>query len=380
MAEDNPNAHLVGRPGSRKEILTPALVLDVDALERNIRRMADFARSRGIGLRPHAKTHKSVRIARLQVDGGALGVSATPLGEAKTMVAAGIADVLITSPVVHPEKIKQLAELNLRAEGLMVVADHPDNVDALQSVVHPSRKPMKVLVDLDVGIGRTGARTAEDALAVARKIAAAPDLVFMGVQAYAGTVQHIAGYRERQEAVTREYVKLRRLLDLLEQDGLQPAMVTGAGTGTYEMDGELGLFTELQVGSYIFTDAHYNTVALSEDDPRPFEPSLFVRGTVISINQPGCVTTDTGLKRFATEGPLPPQPALGAPPGSGFRFKGDEHALVLLPDGAEKPRLGQGIEFVTSHCDPTVNLYDWYHVVRGDILVDIWPVDARGAI
>jgi 3-hydroxy-D-aspartate aldolase len=374
------NVELIGKAGSREMLQTPALVLDLDLLERNIRQMAEFAQEHGVSLRPHAKTHKSVRIARMQIEAGALGASVATIGEAKIMIEAGISDVLVTSPVVHPAKVDLLINLNSRADGLMVVADHVANVATLDAAAAAVGRPLTVLVDLDVGIGRTGSRTPEDAFFVASQIDIAPNLRFGGVQAYAGKLQHIEDYADRKAANDKECVSIRDLLDRLNASGIGVPRVTGVGTGSHDIDAREGLFTEMQVGSYVFTDTHYNAVVLREGDPRPFEPSLFVRGTVVSVNQPGCVSVDTGLKRFATDSPFPPEPVRGVSAGCSFTFKGDEHGLVVFPRPDMNLSLGTGVEFITPHCDPTVNLHDSYHVVRGETLVDIWPVDARGAI
>ena len=380
MVDLGPNADLIGQQGSREALQTPVLVLDLDILERNIRHMVEFARKHNVGLRPHAKTHKSARIAQMLVDAGAEGGCVATIGEAEIMVAAGIPNILVTSPVVHPAKLELLITLNSQAEGLMVAADHVENVDALDVAAGAAGVPLTVLVDLDVGIGRTGARTPEDAAIVVQRINAAQNLRFGGVQAYTGKIQHIEDYAERSAANELHYANIRKLLSRLDQLGIAVPRLTGAGTGSHDMDARGGLFTELQVGSYVFTDTHYNAVTLRESDPRPFEPSLFVRATVISVNQPGCVSVDAGLKRFATDSPLPPEAVRGVAAGCGFVFKGDEHGLVVFPDPNMDLALGTGVEFITPHCDPTVNLHSWYHVVRAETLIDIWPVDARGAV
>ena len=378
MPELGPNRELIGRPGSRAALMTPALVVDLDALERNIARMAEYGAGRGIALRPHAKTHKSVRIARMQVAAGALGISVATLGEAEVMARAGITGVLLTSPVVTAAKIERLIALDRDTEGLMVVADHPDNIDALARAAAGKRR-LKVVAALDLGGNRIGAADPDAALALAKRIASADTLAFAGVHAYAGQLQHIADYRERRRLADVASSLVAELRDKLLAAGLGPPMISGVGTGTHDIDAQGGPYTELQVGSYIFTDVEYNAVALREDAPQPFEPALFVRTTVISTNLEGFVTTDAGLKRFATDSVLP-EIAAGAPAGATYSFKGDEHGRVTFAEPGQTLPLGAAIECLTPHCDPTVNLYDLYHVVRGDTLVDIWPVDARGAI
>jgi len=383
MAADlGPNAHLIGVAGSRDRLNTPALLLDLDALERNIAAMAAFARAHGVALRPHSKTHKSVEIARRQIAAGAVGICCATLGEAEVIAGAGIPGVLITSPVVQPDKVARLIALNAKAEGLMVVADDPANVSALAAAAAAAGRPLTVIVDVEVGSRRTGVQSAQAATALARQIADNESLRFGGIQGYAGNLQHKYDYAERKALSDEMTAWLRQVADALAAEGLPPAIVAGAGTGTHELDARAGLMTDLEVGSYAVMDVDYDAVALREDDARPFEDALFVRASVVSATHDDFAVTDAGLKAFATDAPSPPRIARGAPEGSTYGFAGDEHGRVFYPAAAEGtgPRLaiGDAVECVTPHCDPTVNLYDHYHVVRGDTLVEIWPVDARG--
>jgi D-serine deaminase-like pyridoxal phosphate-dependent protein len=240
-------------------------------------------------------------------------------------------------------------------------------------------QPSEVFVELDIGTRRTGARTPEAALAVARQVAKSNSLVFAGIHAYAGHLQHIADYAARRTEADRCARPLAVFTEQLDAEGIRPPIVSGAGTGSHEIDALRGNYSEMQCGSYIFTDVQYNACALRQGAAQPFETGLFVQLTVISSNGDGQPITDGGLKRFATDGPVP---AIlnGAPAGSKYIFKGDEHGAIVLPDGIKDLPIGSKIECLSPHCDPTVNLYDHYHVVRGDTLVDIWPVDARGVI
>ena len=371
-----PNAASMGQPGSRWQLVTPALIVDLDRLEENIARMAGFCEAHDIALRPHAKSHKSVEICRRQIAAGAAGICCAPLGEAEVMAAAGIAKVTITSPVAGGAKIGRLAALNAATSGLIAVSDHRDNVDALNLAAQAENAPLKLLVDLDIGQRRTGAATVDAAVDVARRIEAASHLEFAGVQAYGGHLQHMPDFSARTAAAGEASPRLRDVVEALGAAGLEPAIVTGAGTGTYEIDTKLELYTELQAGSYIFMDVEYADAALWPDGGRPFESALFVQTTVVSANRSGQATTDAGLKAFATDGPLPIL-ARGAPDGAAYSFTGDEFGCITLPPG-EELALGSVVECMVPHCDPTVNLYDRYHCVRGDDLVDIWRVDARG--
>jgi D-serine deaminase-like pyridoxal phosphate-dependent protein len=379
MAQDALNTPLIGTPGSRAQLTTPALVIDLDAMERNIARMAEHCRKHGVALRPHAKTHKSIRIAQLQVAAGAVGICAATLGEAEVLAGAGIPDVLITSPVVGEARIARLIALNEKATGLKVVTDNVSVAEALSRAAGEAGKPLEVFVELDIGTRRTGARTPEAALAVARQVAKSNSLVFAGIHAYAGHLQHIADYAARRAEADRCARPLAVFTEQLDAEGIRPPIISGAGTGSHEIDARRGNYSEMQCGSYIFTDVQYNACALRQGAAQPFETGLFVQLTVISSNGDGQPITDGGLKRFATDGP-PPEILRGAPAGSKYIFKGDEHGAIVLPDGIKDLPIGSKIECLSPHCDPTVNLYDHYHIVRGDMLVDIWPVDARGVI
>ncbi len=374
--EPGSNLHLVGAPDARGRLNTPALLLDLDALERNLARMAAHCRRTGQALRPHAKTHKSVEIARLQVAAGAVGQCCATLGEAEVLAGAGVPGVLITSPVVRAGRVARLMALNEKAEGLMVVADDPGAVEALAAAA--TGKPLSVLVDIDVGTRRTGVVSAQAAAALARQIAEAPGLVFAGVQGYAGHLQHVQDLDERAAAAAAVSARLAHVVAVLTDAGVAPPLVTGGGTGTHDLDHRHGVLGELQAGSYAVMDVDYGRVALTADDPRPFEPALFVQASVVSAAGDEFAIIDAGLKAFATDGPAPLF-ARGAPRGAHFSFAGDEHGRVhYAEDNPARLRVGDVVELHPPHCDPTVNLYDCYHAMRGERLEAIWPVDARG--
>jgi D-serine deaminase-like pyridoxal phosphate-dependent protein len=378
MHELDLHQHLIGQQGSRAALNTPVLVIDLDALERNIAAMAAFAAERGVALRPHAKTHKSIDIARRQIKAGAVGACCAKLGEAEALAGGGIESLLITSPVVGAAAIDRLMRLNNHIGALMVVADHPANVRALADAARAfGGRPLSVLVDIDPGFHRTGVASPEDAVALARLIADQPALRFAGVQCYCGADQHIEAFEARREAIVQRTAYLSSIIERLCNDGLAPPIVTGSGTGTHVIDAGLGVLTEFQVGSYVFMDSQYRVCDLTGDSSEPFETALMVDARVVSASHAKMVTVDAGLKAFATEAGAP-QILAGAAPGSTYRFTGDEHGAVVPPRGETPPALGEIVTFAAPHCDPTVNLYDAYHVVRGDTLVDIWPIQARG--
>jgi 3-hydroxy-D-aspartate aldolase len=366
---------LIGRQGSRQALNTPALVIDRDALQRNINAMAAFARQHKLALRPHAKTHKSIEIACLQLAAGAVGVCCAKMGEAEALAAGGVESILITSPVVTPQAIERLVALNARTADLRVVVDHPDNVDALAAAVRGADKPLSVLIDIDPGIRRTGVAAAEAAVALAARIANHAALRFAGVQFYCGVQQHVEAYADRRTAIEDRTTYLQTVIDALRNAGHAPEVVTGGGTGTHWIDAELGVLTELQAGSYVFMDRQYNECDLRGDGAQAFETSLFVDARVISANHASMATIDAGFKALSTDGGAPVI-VEGAPATAHFVFMGDEHGALIAPDHIF--RLGDLITLAVPHCDPTVNLYDAYHVVRDGTLIDVWPVSARG--
>ena len=372
------HAHLIGRQGSRRDLNTPVLVLDLDRLDRNIARMAEFAATHGLQLRPHAKTHKSVDIAKRQLAAGAIGQCCAKIGEAEALAEGGITGLHITSPVVPAAAVERLAALNLRSAGLMTVVDHPDNARAIaRAVEQAGDAKLSVIIDIDPGIHRTGVASPQTAVELLEVIRSLPALVYRGLQFYCGSHQHIPSYAERETAMRERVDYLRTVIAALTEAGGEPAIVTGGGTGTHRIDAGLGVFTELQVGSYVFMDDEYRACDLTGEEgaPIPFETSLMIDTSVISANTPGLFTLDAGIKSMATDGPLPTVEA-GADEAARFFLMGDEHGALMTVPGALA--LGDRVSLRTPHCDPTVNLYDNYHAVRGQTLDAIWPVSGRG--
>jgi len=380
MTDEELHAHLIGQQGSRRDLNTPVLIVELDALDRNIARMAAFAEAHGLKLRPHAKTHKSPDIGRRQIAAGAIGLCCAKIGEAEVMADAGLAGLHITSPVVSPPAIARLTALHQRSEGLMCVVDDPANVRALGAAVAAAGDtPLMVIIDIDPGIRRTGVPTPDAAVAVLDAIRAEPSLSYKGVQCYCGLQQHIAGFGERKAAMADRATFVRSVIAALSEAGGAPEIVTGGGTGTHRIDVALDLFTELQVGSYIFMDSQYLACDLTGEDATagsPFETSLMIDARVVSATGPAMVTLDAGFKAFATDAD-PPQILHGAPEEAKFFFMGDEHGAVFSMTGT-LPGLSDMVTLAAPHCDPTVNLYDTYHVVQGDTLRALWPIVARG--
>ncbi|MBL6951472.1 MAG: alanine racemase [Alphaproteobacteria bacterium] len=338
--------------------------------------MADWAKQGQFALRPHGKSHKSPDIARRQIAAGAVGLCCASLREAQVMATHDIPGLLITTPLA-PAKAPLVAELVKNGGDVAVVADHPELVAAYGAAAAAAGIELEVFVDLDVGLGRTGTPSAQVAIELAGLITAHPSLKYGGVQGYMGHLQHVDDHGERRRRLDGDTSDLQGKVAALIKANLPPAVVTGGGTGTHRMDGENGAFGEFQVGSYLFMDVQYLSVQQSPDGAQPYGTALFVQTSVVNINHPAYAVTDAGLKSFATDGPFPII-AQGAPTGASYRYMGDEHGAIDFANPADSLALGAKIECVTPHCDPNVNLYNCYHVVRGDTLVDIWPVAARG--
>lgn len=366
---------LLNRKNSREKIPTPALILDLDQMERNLSLAVELAKNKKMKLRPHCKSHKSKKIAEMQVEKGALGISCATLGEAEAMADESIFGILITSPIVSESKIARLIALNQKAKGLMVVVDHLQNVESL-SQSNRNQLPLQVLIDFDIGQKRTGVKSVEEAIALFHKIENSPALAFAGVQAYGGHFQHVISYSERRKMIQEQNKRIRELQNALQNKTKKPFIVTGGGTGTFDIDLDEDVYTELQIGSYLFMDVEYEEVEMSKERA-PFLPALFVNACVVSTN-PDYAVVDAGLKAFATDGPKPLLFS-GLSEKSSYQFMGDEHGKICYTHSKLEIPLGVVLEFIVPHCDPTVNLYDFYHCVRENTLVDIWPIDARGS-
>jgi 3-hydroxy-D-aspartate aldolase len=373
----SPNAPLIGKPGSADLIGTPALVLDLNRLDANISALAAHAREHGYGVRPPAKIHKSVEIARRQVRAGALGQCCSTLFEAEVMIKAGIPGVMLFTTVVTEPKLDRLARLNSATDQLSVVTDHEGNLEQLETAARNSGRPLAVLVEYEIGAGRTGVPDAGTALHLVRRIADSPDLEFAGIQGYVGLHQAMPSYTGRAEQSRRYVEPLQELVALLTAEGLPPPIVTGGGTGTHDIDPRFNVYTEIQAGSYIFGDVYYQAAELREDGSRPFLESLHVRATVISAAQQGFVITDCGAKELnGLTGPISPVVTGGAPAQCTYSIVGDDMGRIDFARTDDSLAVGQVVEILPPLCFQTILHHPAYHCVEGDTLVDIWPVDA----
>ncbi len=369
--------HLIGKPGSRALLDTPTLIIDLDAFEHNLKAMHDVAAKRGIALRPHAKTHKCATIGRLQMEAGAIGLCCAKLGEAEAMAAAGLDGLLLTSPITGKAKIDRLMALHGKLQDLAVVVDDPDNVAELAAATAGRDRKLRLLIDVDVGTHRFGVASVEEGFALAAAIRSAPGLELIGVQGYAGHTQAIKAYAERRAASHAALAILGNVRDTLVAGGHACPIVTGSGTGTGDFDHELGLMTDLQVGSYIFQDVIYDGIEQTPEGAKRFSPALFVLARIVSRRHADFATIDAGSKSFSMDGPMPVL-VDGPTPGSTYGRFGDEFGKLDLTGAMRPVALGELTTWMVPHCDPTLNLFDHYHCVRGDDLVAIWPIEARG--
>ena len=360
------------------EVDTPALVIDLDAFERNLKRLADRVQGSGVRLRPHAKTHKCPVIALKQIELGAVGVCVQKVSEAEAMVYGGVRDVLVTNEVVGRQKLRHLMALAHTAH-IGVCVDDPAQIADLEAAAGEAGvASLPVHVEINMGGNRCGVEPGEPALALARLIEDMQHLRFAGLQAYHGSAQHLRGWAERQQAIRGAVDKAARTRDLLAANGIACDNITGAGTGTFEFEAGSGVYTELQCGSYIFMDADYGR-NLDPDGTatRAFEPSLFVWATVMSRPASERAIVDAGLKALAFDsGP----PLVWDEPAATYERASDEHGRLGIAGATNRLRLGDKVRLVPGHCDPTVNLYDWYVAVRGERVEAVWPITARGAV
>lgn len=371
---------------------TPALVVDLDAMERNVARMAAFAQLHGVRWRPHAKMHKCAALALDLVAAGAVGACVQKTGEAEALAAAGVADLYISNEVIAPAKLARVAALagaladrHGAAGRLAIAVDSAAGVDRLaDAMLAPaaSGASIDVFVEIDIGHGRCGLPPGPPAVALARRIAERAPLRFAGLQAYHGRAQHLRGVDERRATLAAALEQVRLTLDAFAAAGIAVPLVTGAGTGTMVHEAASGLYGELQAGSFLFMDADY--AANAQDPGQPaFEHALFVRSQVMSVSA-GHAVCDAGHKSHAIDSGLPRvhRPGGGTPwqYGNG----GDEHGLLIAADGQGLPALGDTVWLIPGHCDPTVNLHDWLVGVRGGLLEgeveSLLRVDARGAL
>jgi len=354
---------------------TPALVVDLDTFEHNLDLMANAVRGSGLALRPHAKSHKCPDIAKAQIARGAIGICCQKVDEAAVFVGAGIADVLVTNEVVTPAKIARLATL-ARSATVGVLVDDARVIPDLSAAAVMAGGTLHAYVEIDVGARRCGVAPGAASVPLAQAIAAAPGLAFRGLHAYHGGAQHLRTPALRRAAIGAACAFAAETKALIEAAGVPCPVVTGAGTGTWQLERDSHVYTELQPGSYVFMDADYGRNALAQDE-HAFEHSLYVLATVMSTPVPERAIVDAGLKALALDSGLP---LVHAAHGLQYAKATDEHGVLEVDPAHPLPGLGDRVWLIPGHCDPTVNLYDWIVGMRGERVECVWPVAARGAV
>jgi len=367
------------RPGDAVEdIDTPALIIDLDAFEHNLSLMASRLPD-GVRLRPHAKTHKSAEISLRQMALGAVGVCCQKTSEAQALVDGGVDNVMVSNQVVGAKKLARLAGLTERAT-ISVCVDDASNIDAIADAManESPNNQINVFVEIDVGNSRCGVAPGEPAAALARKVVAAPRLNFAGLQAYHGSAQHMRTANERRHAIEAAVAAVEKTTGILSADGINCDTIAGAGTGSFENEISSGVYNELQAGSYAFMDADYARNLDESGEPvSTFKHALFVMATVISSTRPGHAVLDAGHKSVAVDSGLP---TVWQAESISYTGASDEHGVLAADNDAPTPGVGATVMLVPGHCDPTVNLHDWYVGVRNDVVEVVWPVTARGAV
>ena len=366
------------KPGmGEAEIQTPCLVLDLDALERNIRKMGDYAKAHGMRHRVHGKMHKSVDVAKLQIElGGACGVCCQKVSEAEVFVRGGIGDVLVSNQVRDAAKIDRLARLPKLGARVLCCVDDPANVGELSAAAERHGTEIECLVEIDCGAGRCGVTTTSAVVEIAKAINAAPGLKFGGIQAYQGAMQHLDAYEDRKAKIDIAVAMVRDAVEVLKAEGLECDIVGGGGTGSYYFESASGVYNELQCGSYAFMDADYGRI-LDEIGQRidrgEWENALFLLTSVMSHAKPDKAIVDAGLKAQSVDSGLP---VVFGRDDVEYVKCSDEHGVVADPGGVLS--VNDKLKLVPGHCDPTCNVHDWYVGVRGGKVEVVWPVSARG--
>ena len=367
-------------PATVDDVATPALLLDLDAFEANVAKMAAAVKTSGRAFRPHGKSHKCPAIGQVLAKAGAVGSCAAKLSEAEAFAAHGISGLLVTTAVIGRHKIGRAVQLAARQRDTIFVVDHAQNVRDLNQAAGAMRTgpALRVNLAIDLLIGRTGIEMGEPALALAQLIDSLPHVRLVGLQAYDGGASHTTGFDQRRARSLESMGKAVETRRLLERSGIACPLVTGGSTGTYNIDSTVDGMTELQPGSFMFMDLDYSRIG-GQDGPvyADFRNALTVLTTVVS-HRPGTAIVDGGYKAFSTDrpfGPRPTDPALADVP---YAWAGDEHGRLDLTAAQREVKVGDRIEFLVPHCDPTVNLYDVIHGIRNRRVEAVWPLAARG--
>jgi D-serine deaminase-like pyridoxal phosphate-dependent protein len=360
----------------RSELPTPALLLEIDAFNENVTKMAAHARDHKRALRPHAKTHKCPEIGKALIRAGAVGACSAKISEAEALSNGGVSGLLLTSAMVGPQRIERALALARKRPETIFSVDNVQNAEDMNTAAGAARQKLNLAIDLFVG-RRTGIQPGQPSLALAQRIAALPNVKLVGIQAYAGHASHTNGFENRKRASQEAMGQAVETRRMIEKAGIECPLLTGGSTGTYNIDSDIDGVTEIQPGSFMFMDTDYNRIGGSDGSPvyRDFKNALFIASTVISKPADDVAVVDAGFKAMATDRPFVPEPRDRE--GVTYAWAGDEHGRLTFKSTAPA-NLGERIEITAPHCDPTVNLYDQIFVVRGEQVEAVWPIAARG--
>lgn len=354
----------------KDQLDTPILLIDLDIMESNIAKMADYFSKTQSDLRPHTKTHKTPIIAHKQINAGAIGVTCAKLGEAEVMVSSGIKDILIANEIVTEQKIAKLVGLAKHAD-IMVAVDDPQNVENLSIAAHKMKASLRVLVEVNTGMNRCGVSPGKSALELARKVLRSKNLVFSGLMGYEGHTVTIPNFAERKRETEKSLSLLIETKELLKKDGIETKIISGGGTGTYNITGQYPGITEVQAGSYVFMDTYYRNVL------QDFDCALTILTTVISRPNNNTAIVDAGMKSVTKEFGMPEVKNID---GAKVISLSEEHGKMDISESDTDLKPGDKIELIPSHCCTTINLHDKFFCIRNDILESIWDIAGRGKV
>jgi len=361
---------------SKWELDSPALCVDLDRMEQNIRMVHSALKGTGVGVRPHAKTHKCPEIAKMQIAAGAVGVCTAKISESEIMLTNGIANVLMTGVNVTVPKIRKAMELRKKYAGFIQATDNPRNVQDLQDAAKAAGIVADVVVDIDV-VKRSGVIAGAPALSLAQTMDKMPNLKFRGLLAYDGGVQHVIGFQKRKETAMKNFEPAVMTYEMVKKAGLNAEIFSGGGTGTYNIMTAVPGFTDVQVGSYVFMDCQYMEIGGAKNEKvfDDFASSLTVMTTIVNANHPGRLVTDSGSKALTLNRPTP---FVIGEPGFSYQAGSDEYGTITIETSNKTYKVGDRLEVIVPHCDPVINLYDFMYGIRGDKVESILPILARG--
>ena len=368
------------------EFSTPSLILDIDKMKKNILKMSKYCSKNNMNLRPHAKSHKMSKLAKMQIKYGAYGICVATLHEAEIMAKEKVSGILVTSPLSNNFDKIRIKNLINSTKDIFLVIDNQFSIKYLTNICKSNNLKINILIDCDImkiginKISRTGAHSINEILNLAKLVEKNTYLNYIGINAYAGDVQHIEKYKEREKEILFRNNYLKNIIESLCKNNLTPKIVSGGGTGSHNTDIESKLYTEIQPGSYVFNDVEYDQVSMSKNNKNIFISALFVASTIISKINDSKYIVNAGLKAFSTDSKYFPKPiGKNIPKDTSYKFMGDEHGMLILPKNYKYPlNIGEKVYIQPPHCDPTINLYNNCNIISKSKIIDKWKIDARG--